>query len=89
VRYLSSRVDDDSATEVWRVIPVHNVSKVASQYGLLQNGVMRGLFGTVGRDTIYVVGLLGVTPLIQDFIYLVEKHELSNLSAGSYASLIG
>jgi hypothetical protein len=63
------------------------VSKVASQYGLLQNGVMRGLFGTVGRDTIYVVGLLGVTPLIQD--YLVEKHELSNLSAGLYASLIG
>lgn len=66
---------------------VSTVSRIVSQYGLMQNGLLRGLMGTVGRDTIYVVGLLGVTPLIQD--YLMEKYQLSTASAGLYASLMG
>jgi hypothetical protein len=66
---------------------VSTVSRVATQHGFLQNGLMRGLMGTVGRDTIYVVGLLGVTPLIQD--YLEKKHKISPGSAGLYASLMG
>ena len=66
---------------------VSAVTRVAKDHGLLHKGLMRGMWGTIGRDTIYVVGLLGVTPVIQE--HLMEKYEISNMKAGLYASLIG
>ena len=63
------------------------VNSVVRNHGILNKGLMRGMMGTVGRDTIYVVGLLGVTPVIQE--HLMETYNLTPGSAGLYASLIG
>jgi len=61
--------------------------KIISQYGVLRNGIMRGLYATAWRDSIYCYGMLGVTPVLQD--YLIEKHNLSMTSASLYASVLG
>ncbi len=39
--------------------------RVASNFGVLSGGLMRGLIGSCGRDSIYVCGMLGVTPIVQ------------------------
>lgn len=62
-------------------------SKVVSSHGIAGGGLFRGLIGTMSRDSIYVVGMLGVTPLIQDT--LMDDFGFSKLSAGLYASIIG
>ena len=54
---------------------------------LTGNKVFRGLLPTIARDSIYVTGMLGVTPLLQT--YLVEEENYSVASAGFYASLAG
>jgi hypothetical protein len=52
-----------------------------------QGKIFRGLFPTVWRDAIYVTGMLGLTPVLQN--YLVEEKGLSVGTAGLYASLVG
>lgn len=52
-----------------------------------QGKVFRGLFPTMWRDAIYVTGMLGLTPLLQN--YLIEEKGISVISAGLYASLAG
>ena len=47
----------------------------------------RGLLPTVGRDSIYVTGMLGVTPFVQD--YLIRENNLSINESGFYASIVG
>ena len=61
--------------------------KIVKEHGLLSRGLMRGLFPTVCRDSIYVTGMLGVTPVVQ--AHLVSKYSLNNDLAGLYASIIG
>jgi len=58
--------------------------EVVRQYGL-QNGLMRGFWGTAVRDGLYVGALLGVTPVAQD--YLVQNQGWSMSAAGFWASL--
>eukprot|EP01034_Spumella_vulgaris_P031649 gene31649-39094_t len=50
-------------------------------------GMFRGLSGTAGRDCLYVIGMLGVTPIVQD--YFVESHGFSVQKASFWASMIG
>jgi hypothetical protein len=38
--------------------------KVLSQYGMTAQGGFRGLVPTIGRETISVVGMLGITPIV-------------------------
>jgi solute carrier family 25 (mitochondrial citrate transporter), member 1 len=54
---------------------------------LNRNKIFRGLLPTIARDSIYVTGMLGVTPVVQN--YLVENQDFSVSAAGFYASLIG
>lgn len=49
--------------------------------------IFRGLIPTIARDSIYVTGMLGVTPVVQK--YLIEKKDFSVSAAGFHASLIG
>ena len=60
---------------------------IGKKYGLGSNGIMRAVFPTILRDSLYVAGMLGVTPMVQDF--LVTHNNLSENQAGFYASLIG
>jgi hypothetical protein len=59
----------------------------AANHGFFQGGLMRGLTGAALRDTIYVTGMLGVTPIVRD--YLIEEHQVAAPLAGLYASLMG
>lgn len=61
--------------------------QVASKYGVLNRGIMRGLIPAAGRDAIYVCGMLGVTPILQN--YFEKEHECSTSKASFYASMIG
>jgi hypothetical protein len=54
---------------------------------LKKNVLFRGLTPTIARDAIYVTGMLGVTPFVQE--YLVREKNMSVTSAGFYASLVG
>lgn len=49
--------------------------------------LFRGLLPTIGRDSIYVTGMLGVTPFVQD--YLIRERNISVNEAGFYASIVG
>lgn len=51
------------------------------------HGLMRGLTPTMARDGIYVGGLLGLTPAIQDV--LVQRYGMSTTVAGAGASAVG
>ena len=51
------------------------------------NVLLRGLMPTIGRDAIYVTGMLGVTPYVQE--YLINEKNISVNQAGFYASIIG
>lgn len=62
-------------------------ARIAKQFGVFQNGLLRGLMGNIGRDSIYVVGMLGVTPIIQD--YLLKNHDMSIEKASFSASMLG
>ena len=60
---------------------------IGKKYGIGSNGIMRAVFPTILRDSLYVAGMLGVTPMVQDF--LMTHNNLSENQAGFYASLIG
>lgn len=60
--------------------------RVVQAHGLLSKGMFRGLTAAMCRDGIYAVGMLGVTPLVQDAL-VKEGYSLS--SASFYASMLG
>ncbi len=60
---------------------------VIRKYGFFGHGLMRGLTAAAGRDSIYVCGMLGVTPIVQT--YLEEKHQYSQSKASFFASMLG
>lgn len=66
-------------------IAVPNV--VRKKYGIGAKGMMRGLMPCMLRDSIYVLGMLGVTPLVQG--YLMKNYKYSENIAGLYGSLVG
>lgn len=63
----------------------HILTKIATKYGVRH--MMRGVVAASIRDTIYVSGMLGVTPIIQ--WYLTEKYKFSFSSSCFYSSIIG
>lgn len=42
--------------------------RILSNYGFLRQGMYRGLTATMMRDSIYVFGMLGITPIVQKFL---------------------
>jgi hypothetical protein len=62
-------------------------SRIIKDHGFFSKGVMRGYTYCAARDAIYVCGMLGITPIVQD--YLVEKHDFSIAKASFVASLLG
>ena len=66
---------------------INMISNITSNFGYLNDGLMRGLMPCVLRDSIYTCGLLGVTPYTQD--YLMKKFDYSQSVAGFYASIVG
>jgi len=61
--------------------------RIAKQFGLTSNGLFRGLSLTMTRDGIYVAGMLGVTPLVQQ--YLMDNQQMSIGSSSFVASVVG
>ena len=66
---------------------INSLERVTTRYGFGQRGWSRGLLPTIGRDTICVVGMLGITPIVQD--YLMSKHNYSLEQASILASVVG
>lgn len=60
---------------------------IVKTHGFSGNGVMRGLLGAASRDSIYVAGMLGVTPILRD--YIMKNSNTSSGVASLYASLLG
>ena len=54
---------------------------------IVRMGIFRGLSLTAARDSIYVVGMLGVTPFIQNS--LVDRYGMTEATSSLPASLIG
>lgn len=63
-----------------------HVKSVMSRGGLTAAGLGRGLLPCIYRDGIYVAGLLGVTPTLQN--YLMNDRGCSESAAGLYASVV-
>jgi Mitochondrial carrier protein len=64
------------------------VKSIVVQNGVFaRSGLMRGLLPTIGRDSIYTVGMLGVVPVLQD--RMVRDAGISVTAAGFYASVLG
>jgi hypothetical protein len=63
------------------------LKKVVSTYGVTKNGMMRGLTGAASRDAIYVAGMLGVTPILSE--YITSHTDTPTGMATLYASLLG
>lgn len=61
--------------------------RIIRQGGLGSNGFMRAVSITAVRDTIYVCGMLGVTPVAQ--LYLQHKHGFDSSTAAVSASVLG
>ena len=61
--------------------------RVVSTHGFLFSGMYRGLLPCVFRDGLYVTGLLGVTPVAQQ--YLIAEHGMGQTQASMIASLVG
>jgi len=62
---------------------VGTTARIIRDFSLL--GMQRGLVATTLRDSIYVGGLLGVTPIVQE--HLVQHYGWGVSSAGLWASL--
>lgn len=61
--------------------------KIVQSHGWGNRGLMRGLGPTVMRDGIYVLGLLGVTPVLEAHL---SKHYHTTAAQSSFmASLVG
>ncbi len=52
--------------------------KIAGQYGIFRKGLCRGLISTVGRDTICVIGMLGITPIVSFIHHLTFSYNNSS-----------
>jgi hypothetical protein len=63
------------------------LGSVIRNHGVLSNGLGRGLSQCFIRDGLYVAGLLGVTPALQNL--LVTQHGQTEQAAGLYASVLG
>jgi solute carrier family 25 carnitine/acylcarnitine transporter 20/29 len=61
--------------------------RVIRDHGILKTGMMRGVLPAILRDSIYVSGLLGFTPIFQDL--LIRDYGMSNINASMCASMIG
>jgi hypothetical protein len=61
------------------------ISAIIKDYGYAN--MFRGLLPTVGRESMYVTGLLGITPAVQN--KLMKEYNMSQGLAGFYASIIG
>lgn len=61
--------------------------RIAKQFGVGSGGLFRGLTLTMTRDGIYVAGMLGMTPLMQQ--YLMDKQNMSINRASFVASVVG
>lgn len=66
---------------------ISNSLRVMNNHGFSSSGVMRGVLSTTLRDSIYVTGMLGVTPLYYEI--LKKKYGFNSISAGFYSSLLG
>jgi hypothetical protein len=62
--------------------------RIARFHGLFGGGMMRGLTANILRDSIYVSGMLGLTPIIQEY-FMKTYHDMSLAQASFYASMIG
>jgi len=60
-------------------------ARISKQYGAMS--IFRGFIPCAIRDAIYVGGLLGVTPILQN--YLMKEHKMSLLTSGFYSSIVG
>ena len=63
----------------------HQVYRIGSQFGAA--GIMRGLGPTMVRDGVYVAGLLGITPVVQEL--LMRRYDMSANQASFSASMVG
>ena len=64
------------------------ISSIVQTNGVFsRSGLMRGVLPTVCRDGIYVTGMLGVTPMLQNI--LMKDHGYTSGPAGFYASMVG
>eukprot|EP01033_Poteriospumella_lacustris_P005386 gene5387-3835_t len=61
--------------------------RIVRDFGFLSSGLSRAVSVAAVRDTIYVCGMLGVTPVAQ--LYLQHKHGLDPNSAAVTASIVG
>lgn len=61
--------------------------RIVKEYGVGLNGVFRGVLPTMARDGIYVAGMLGITPLVQE--YCETTMRMSPVSSSLVASVIG
>lgn len=61
--------------------------RVIKTYGFSNKGMFRGVLPVILRDSIYVSGLLGVTPIIQRFF--IEKYGMSDINSSICASMVG
>lgn len=62
-------------------------ASVARTHGVMGNGLMRGLLGAASRDSLYVAGMLGVTPILSNYI---QKHTDTPVTLATfYASMLG
>jgi len=67
---------------------INGGNAVKSFINIIKQGkIFRGLFPTIWRDSIYVTSMLGLTPLLQN--YLIQEEKFSVSTAGFYASLAG
>jgi hypothetical protein len=57
--------------------------RILKQHGAA--GLLRGVSGTISRDAIYVGGLLGTTPAIQQ--YMMEERQWNSVAAESFAAV--
>jgi len=64
---------------------INTPSRIIQQHGAL--GLTRGMVTSVAREGIFTAGMLGVAPVIQN--YLVEKHEINTVPAGMAGALAG
>eukprot|EP01031_Cornospumella_fuschlensis_P028721 gene28721-34672_t len=62
-------------------------ARVIRTHGFMSQGIMRGVIAAAGRDSLYTVGMLGITPLLQNF--LQEEYKMSLASASFAASMVG
>lgn len=64
-----------------------SIKSVINNHGFFVHGLMRGLLATCLRDSVYVCGMLGITPVLQE--ELVTKFNFSVGAASFGASMIG